>query len=128
MQVKAYSRFTIPGTEIEIKYHHPSNTFKYHKSLAQWKKIPKESILNYDNDLDLAVIKEILNSPSTISITWSIEDIEARAKDNYDLTDIPEYTLKGMLSNIKNSHDCTQGITWETLDSEIEDYINSEDN
>lgn len=49
------------------------------------------------------------NLPDTISITWHIEDVKEVASD---LTD---EECREVLQLVKDNHDATLGVTWDTL-------------
>lgn len=52
-----------------------------------------------------------------ISIVWSLEDVEGRAKDNGYL--LKEGQSQKVLDMLRDKHDCTIGITWDVID----DYL-----
>lgn len=64
-----------------------------------------------------AILGYVEDEAETISIRWSVKDVEERAKEN-------GYRLKAgealkMLELLKERHDCNIGITWDTID----DYL-----
>ena len=81
----------------------------------------KEKYLEMVNNGDVLVNEtEIKNTsidflPDTISITWSIMDIICEAKHlGISITD---KQARKILKEIKNSHDCNVGVTWEFIDN-----------
>lgn len=53
----------------------------------------------------------------SIEIVWHIDDIK---QQNESLTDDQ---ARKILKNLEEKHDCNFGITWETIDYEIERYL-----
>jgi len=67
----------------------------------------------YIDGLRKATNKEF--DPKTqIAIVWSIEDIQS-------LADVTDTEAMDILENIKNHHDATIGVTWDTLEYTITD-------
>lgn len=54
------------------------------------------------------------------SVKWSVEDFLGRAEDlNYELTD---EQAQDALEDMIRKHDCTIGITWDTVDFWVDYY------
>ena len=54
-------------------------------------------------------------------IIWSLEDVEHQAKeDGVELTDQECVDVLGML---KKYHDCSYGISWDTISSHIDTIV-----
>ncbi len=82
---------------------------------------PNQAAIAFDQSskyvYERAIMGYLHQQQDTISIVWSLEDVESRAKDN-------GYTLKDgeamkVLTLLKEKHDCNLGITWDTVD----DYL-----
>ena len=59
--------------------------------------------------------------PDSISIVWGISDVIGRAEQNaYILTD---QQAREILQEILRMHDANIGVTWDTLDFYISDYL-----
>jgi hypothetical protein len=129
------------NTEKSLLIKNPSSTNI--SELIKVKEITTDSLLlendvlikinkvNEINDL-IKILKYVedcleVNKAETISIEWSILDFENRAlliesKTNinnklFDRTKFP-YALK----MLKKHHDCNYGITWDKIDSNLEEY------
>lgn len=71
--------------------------------------------------LDFAFNVERKEVNSTIDVTWSTFDVLFKAEEmEIDLTQDQAVEI---LQNIKKSHDCENGITWETIKQGIESFI-----
>ena len=58
---------------------------------------------------------------NNIALWWHTDDVKQRATDlDYELTDDEAWNA---LQGAYNSHDCNNGITWETFDHHIENEI-----
>ena len=55
---------------------------------------------------------------SKISVSWCVEDVVDRARDT-DIN-ITEQQAKEILGEIERQHDCTIGITWDTIDAHLD--------
>ncbi len=53
------------------------------------------------------------------SIKWSVEDFLGQELDGYSIT---EEQAQEALEDMIHNHDCTIGITWETIDYYIEEH------
>ena len=83
-----------------------------------------------DYDKALGMIEEATpeaeSAEKTISITWSTDDVAIYALDNMGITLLfKECAL--ILDGIKWQHDCTVGITWDTIEAGIENFIDSKE-
>lgn len=63
-----------------------------------------------------------------ISITWSTEDvkqqlIEMQEKGHYTGKTLSDDEAWKILKEVKESHDCNYGITWETIESSIDNFF-----
>jgi len=54
---------------------------------------------------------------------WTVMDVMMRAADTD--TTITEQQAAQVLALIDRKQDCTLGITWDTIDAEIEEVLNS---
>ncbi|MCP4050383.1 MAG: hypothetical protein GY730_06735 [bacterium] len=57
-----------------------------------------------------------------ISVRWQTDDVKIQAKESYD-TELSDEQCGEILDFIKHYHDCTIGITWETINFAIEEFI-----
>lgn len=57
----------------------------------------------------------------TIAIKWSTDDVLALAKEKDIL--LTEKEADEILDNVHKNHDAYIGINWETIEAEINDYV-----
>ena len=61
------------------------------------------------------------NQEDTIALEWGIDDVQAMAvKQGYYFD---KTALRSILSYVDRIHDCTIGVTWETLDYAIQEHV-----
>ena len=88
--------------------------------------LPNDLRLVYER-LQKGAVEEamaILEDKNLIFIEWQKDDIIMRADDvNIFIT---EKDAQDILSRMVNSHDCNFGITWDTIDSCLQDYQKEE--
>ena len=69
-------------------------------------------VVNSDlSDKAISVLRSVWENK--IAIVWSADDVIAQAKQNGATVD--EDQACGILNDILNNHDCTLGVTWETI-------------
>lgn len=68
--------------------------------------------------------------PDEINMSWHIEDIKGRDIDwpEDGVEPLTDNECRQVLVNIKKNHDCNIGVTWETIDSEIENIRDNREN
>jgi hypothetical protein len=55
--------------------------------------------------------------PDAISIVWGYEDVIGQAR-THDIIVTPD-EARGILQDMKDGHDCNNGITWETINAHV---------
>lgn len=63
-----------------------------------------------------------IEAGDAIAIIWSIEDVYACAEERERGTLTQEEARK-VLKDVEANHDCTYGVSWESIDYAIEDVI-----
>ena len=96
----------------------------YEHHLKDMVKSLKDKGLLQDEDKALQTLKEYW--VDKIAITWTSEDLISWSKD-HDYKEISEEDARETLKVIFNSHDCTIGITWDTIDYALDSYWQSEE-
>ena len=70
---------------------------------------------------ELVEILEILTDENKIYICWSIKDIIERGKENN--IKVSDQNAQKILKNINDKHDCNYGISWNTIDCHIDEFL-----
>lgn len=53
-----------------------------------------------------------------IAIIWDIDDVKSQAKERH--MNITDQQALEILHSMKHNHDCTLGITWETINAQLD--------
>jgi len=61
------------------------------------------------------------NEGKAIAIIWCTDDVKHRALESK--IKLTEQECIDVLSVIKNNHDCNYGLTWETIDTVVDDIV-----
>lgn len=69
-----------------------------------------------------SVKKNVNASTDEIAIIWHLDDVKGRAKEN-DI-DLDDDLARQVLKLMESRHNCNYGITWDTIDSYINEVIN----
>lgn len=64
-------------------------------------------------------VAEMEASPDFMSIWWSIEDVTDRCRE-----DITDDEAREILEMMDKYHDCTIGVSWDTMDVYIDEVLN----
>lgn len=74
------------------------------------------------NQIPTYVIRQFLEQERNHAfILWSLEDVIGRAENIG--SEMPQSVAIDIMGNISKSADCELGITWDTLDFHIEEWI-----
>jgi len=79
-----------------------------------------------DNHPDLHILKKLqevydmLNNPDLGFVEWGTEDLHTQAK--YYGMYLSEEDAQQALKDMIQHHDCNYGITWDTINSYLDDY------
>lgn len=58
-----------------------------------------------------------------INLTWSTEDVMDKASEMQ--VEITELEANEILSKIERQHDCSIGVTWDTIENAIEELVSN---
>ena len=72
---------------------------------------------------EYATIRQQLDQWQTGGILWTWEDVHLYASDEMGIR-LTTDQAKAILSEVIESHDAEQGITWLTIRTEIENFVN----
>ena len=67
--------------------------------------------------------EDVINKENSISIKWCIKDIRYAMDDREDKVDISDEECMDILSMIERKHDANIGITWDTIDYYLDEFI-----
>jgi len=67
--------------------------------------------------------EDVINKENSISIGWCIKDIRYAMNDREDKVDISDEECMDILSMIERRHDANIGITWDTIDYYLDEFI-----
>jgi len=84
---------------------------------------------NPDISWDLKRELKYALDPNSRAVWWSTYDLEQRAAELEELEDKQVYDRKkfsNALDAMIENHDCSWGISWETLDHYLDDYCKLE--
>ena len=86
--------------------------------------------LALDNEMpeDLVKIKAALDNywHNKIAIVWNVEDVQEYAKQEYNV-DIEDEPAREILNDVFDNMDSEYGVTWQSIDCNISDYLKRKD-
>jgi hypothetical protein len=95
------------------------------KNAVEKLKVIQERSATKGGNSHIQEVIDMLDSPDILLIEWGVEDLIIRATDLQDLggeQKIPTIEqAREMLQTLDRTHDCNYGITWEHLDSVLQD-------
>jgi hypothetical protein len=108
-----------------------------HKLPDNWEEVYSEELaiaLADYNELHVSIYEKAIEAfleRNERSITWSVEDFEGRAKDIEGEDWEKVYDKSGFqdaLETMIRHHDCSHGITWDTIDYYLQKICRKNDN
>lgn len=82
--------------------------------------------IEYDDTYELAawISRKLKEENNVIHITWCVDDVIDRAKEQGITIGIKK--AREVLAEVKRTHDCNYGVTWETLDYHTEEILSNQ--